>query len=130
MKGNRQESEATVQPCATLILTSRWTGVDTTDLVMTSTFSRPMIITRYGKISLHSNTFWSDTHMHPHLFHLASLFTSAQYANLYKVYYHNPFKIKLVSFSSLVRILEGCSTLCSPPVPFTFFSFLTWRLQN
>mgnify|MGYP001791685331 CR=1 FL=1 len=34
------------------ILTSKLSGVDTTDLVSTSTFSSPIITTRYGNISL------------------------------------------------------------------------------
>lgn len=39
-------------PWAILSRTSRSTGVDTTDFVMTRTFSRPTNTTRYGNISL------------------------------------------------------------------------------
>ena len=39
-------------PCATLNFTSRSTGVDTTDLVITRMFSTPITITRYGNTSL------------------------------------------------------------------------------
>lgn len=40
------------KPVATLYLTSSSTDVDTTDLVITSTFSTPINTTRYGNISL------------------------------------------------------------------------------
>jgi len=48
-------------PWATRSLTSRWTGVLTTDLVTTRTFSRPITTTRYGNISLATTTDKHDT---------------------------------------------------------------------
>lgn len=45
-------SQSRILPWAMRSFTSRSTGVDTTDLVRTSTFSRPITTTRYGNISL------------------------------------------------------------------------------